>query len=125
MVMRRDAKVENGNRVPPSPRKRYKNGGKGEKKRCEGGRRGKGEEKRWDPDGWISRAQIDFNFEEENYDRAVHGDGAQVIMVETWRSETMIPLRVDSVDGASGDGWYPGPEIPLGIHTANQAVTPV
>lgn len=115
--MRRDAKV--GNRVPPSPRKRYKNGGKGEEKRCEGGRRGKGEEKRWDPDGWISRAQIDFNFE-ENYDRAVHGDGAQVIMFETWRSETMISLRVDSVDGPSGDGWYPGPEIPLGVDRYSQ-----
>jgi hypothetical protein len=51
MVMRRDANV--GNLGPPSPRKGYKNGGKGEEKRREDGRRGKGEEKRWDPDGWI------------------------------------------------------------------------
>ena len=41
----------------------------------------KGEEKRRNPDGWIIEAQIDFNFGEENYDRAVHGDGAQVIVM--------------------------------------------
>jgi hypothetical protein len=45
----------------------------------------------------------------------MHGDGAQVMVFETWRSETIIPLRVDSDDGAFGNGWHPGPEIPLEV----------
>ena len=119
--MRRDAKV--GNRVPPSPRKRYKNGGKGEEKRCEGGRRGKGEEKRWDPDGWISRAQIDFNFEEEIYDRAVHGDGAQVIMIRDLAQRNNDPTLLMERSEMVG---IPGPRSPWGwIHTPNRRDTGV